>query len=253
MSNSQVTRRRFLRESTGPLALVAADSAVASLPHGAASGHAEPTSASAERGIIAAGPPREPVEAGLQLLRTGGNAIDAAVAAALAESAVNPNVSGLGGSGAMMIYLAAQRRCLAIDYNTRAPAEVDEQVFAAVLTSMLPDRRWRLRDAGWSPYELMTVPGCPAGLELAVRRYGRKQWPEVMAPAIAALDRGLFIHERLAHELPGMIARCDDDQARNLLTVKGRAPPAGRSLAVTGLQRVIPPVGRPRAGLVLPR
>ena len=130
----------------------------------------------AERGVVAAGPPSAPAEAGIQMIREDGNAIDAAVAAALVESAVNPNVSGLGGSGGLVIYLADERRCTAIDYNTRAPAKTHDRVFDGVLDSLSSDRTRRLRDAGWSPYQLMLVPGCIAGLELAVTRYGRKTW-----------------------------------------------------------------------------
>lgn len=164
------------------------------------------------------------------MLQDGGNAVDAAVAAALVESAVNPNVSGLGGSGGMVIYLAGEQRCLAIDYNTRAPESTHEQALASVLDALTPDRRRRLLDAGWSPYQLMLVPGCIAGLDLAVRKYGRKAWRDVAAPALEALDGGLYVHERLARELPGLIKRAPDDETRGQLTIDGRTPRLGERL-----------------------
>ena len=192
----------------------------------------------AQRGIVAAGPPAEPAEAGIRMIREGGNAIDAAVAAALVESAVNPNVSGLGGSGGMVIYLADERRCTAIDYNTRAPAKTHDRVFDGVLDSLSPDRTRRLRDAAWNPYQLMLVPGCASGLELAVKRYGRKTWSEVVAPALESIHDGLQVHERLARELPGLIAKREADEARSLLTIDARAPRLGERLPLKPFLRV---------------
>ena len=192
----------------------------------------------AQRGIVAAGPPSAPAEAGIRMIKEGGNAIDAAVAAALVESAVNPNVSGLGGSGGMVIYVADECRCTAIDYNTRAPARTHDRVFDGVLDALSPDRRQRVRHAGWTPYQLMLVPGCVSGLELAVERYGRKTWREVVAPALDSLDGGLQVHERLVRELPGLIARCETDEARSLLTVDGREPRLGERLPLRPFVRV---------------
>jgi len=130
----------------------------------------------------------------------------------------------------MVVYLAKEQRCLAIDYNTRAPAHTHERAFAPVLDSLARDRTRRLLDAGWNPCQLMIVPGCLAGLELAVCKYGRKTWREVAAPALEALDGGLYVHERLARELPGLIKRAPDDEARRLLTIDGRAPRLGERL-----------------------
>ena len=184
----------------------------------------------AEHGIVAAGPPSEPAEAGLLMLKEGGNAVDAAVAAALVESAVNPNVSGIGGSGGMMIYLASQQRCFGIDYNTAAPAQADDRFLESAYRSLAPNRRAQMMAAGWNAHQMMIVPGCVAGLHLAVSKYGRRTWREVAAPALEALDGGLYIHERLARETPGMINGCDTDEGRRLLTIDGQPPRLGERL-----------------------
>jgi len=151
------------------------------------------------------------------MLEAGGNAVDAAAAAALVESAVNPNVSGLGGSGAMVIHLAEQERCTVIDYNTRAPAAVGRDALYPCLDAMVPNRRARLREAGWDAHRLMLVPGCVAGLHLAVTKYGRLPWSRVVAPAIECLRDGLCIHERLAAELPCLLGPLTDVERRHLV------------------------------------
>lgn len=176
-----------------------------------------------------AGPPAEPAQAGLRILEVGGNAVDAAAAAALVESAVNPNVSGLGGSGAMVIYLAERERCTVIDYNTRAPAAVGRDALCPCLDAMAPNRRARLREAGWDAHQLMLVPGCVAGLHLAVTKYGRLPWSQVVAPAIECLRGGLHIHERLAAELHGLLGPLTDAERRGLVG-DGPLPKLGERL-----------------------
>ena len=68
-------------------------------------------------------------EAGAEILRAGGNAVDAAVAASLVGSVVNPASAGLGGGGFMVIYLAQEGRAHALDYRESAPGEAHRDMF----------------------------------------------------------------------------------------------------------------------------
>ncbi len=132
------------------------------------------------RGIVASAHPLA-AEAGIAMLRAGGNAVDAAVAAAFAVGVAEPNASGLGGEGMMVIRLAATGETIAIDYRSTAPA-------AARFADRAPD----------TGYAAAAVPGTVAGLTLALQRYGTRPLAEVMAPAIRIADEGFLASATLA-------------------------------------------------------
>ena len=106
-------------------------------------------------------------QAGAEILAAGGNAVDAAVATAFAITVVEPNASGLGGEGFMVLSLA-DGRDLAIDFRSWAPGRVTLATPASAMTGP----------------ESTCIPGVVAGLTLALREYGTKPLHEVMAPAI---------------------------------------------------------------------
>jgi len=120
-------------------------------------------------------------QAGVDILKAGGNAVDAAVAAAFAVGVVEPNASGLGGEGMMVIYLAKSRKAVAIDYRSAAPAAAS---FPQGLPSTGP--------------AAVAVPGTVAGLCLALERYGTMSLPQVLAPAILLASDGFAISSTLA-------------------------------------------------------
>ncbi len=120
-------------------------------------------------------------DAGVAMLRAGGNAVDAAVAAAFAVGVAEPNASGLGGEGLMLIHLASTGTTIAIDYRSTAPP-------AATIESRPPD----------TGYGAAAVPGTVAGLTLALERYGTQPLRDVLAPAIAIADRGFVASPTLA-------------------------------------------------------
>lgn len=120
-------------------------------------------------------------EAGTQILAEGGNAIDAAVAAAFALGVCEPAASGLGGQTMMLIHLARKRRTFALDGSSRAP----NRTSLAALS-----RETRLRS-----YKATTVPSTPAVLDYTLKRYGTMNLKQVLTPAIEYAKNGYFISE----------------------------------------------------------
>ena len=131
--------------------------------------------------------------AGLEVLREGGNVVDAAVAVSFVLGVVEPDASGLGGYGQMLVSLAAMERPALIEFMTRAPEE-------ATLGNGALSRR------GASPPDgpmLVNVPGTLAGMELAFKKYGshRVTWADVVTPAIRAAEQGYIVSDGLATTL----------------------------------------------------
>lgn len=127
-------------------------------------------------------------EAGLEILRRGGNVVDAAVAVSFALGVVEPDASGMGGYGQMMLFLEGMERPVAIDFLTRVPE-------AATLAN-----RDLLDADGDLPTDgpvLVNVPGTVAGMELAYRTYGSGgiPWEDLLGPAISLAESGFVLDE----------------------------------------------------------
>ncbi len=120
-------------------------------------------------------------QAGVNIMKAGGNAIDAAVAAAFAIGVVEPNASGLGGEGMMVIYRSDKKTPTAIDYRSAAPA-------AANYPSGIPA----------TGHAAVAVPGTVAGLASALKLYGTMKLEKVMAPAIKLAEEGFLVSPTLA-------------------------------------------------------
>ena len=132
-------------------------------------------------------------EAGVEMLRKGGNAVDAAVAASFAISVIRPQSTGIGGGGFFLLYLAKDQEHLTIDFRERAPLKATQDMF--------------LRGGKAVP-ELsrngplaVAVPGLVAGLVEVQQKYGTMPLPEVMAPAIRLADEGFPVYPQLAEAI----------------------------------------------------
>ena len=136
-------------------------------------------------------------DAGASILRKGGNAVDAAVATALAMAVTYPGAGNIGGGGFMVI-APKTGSPVAIDYRERAPLASTAGMY------LKPDGTtdYSLTAAGWlAP----GVPGTVRGLELAHKKFGKLKWAEVVAPAIE-LARGFRVSANFARDLNGMLA-----------------------------------------------
>ena len=151
-----------------------------------------PGEARSPGGMVSSATP-EATNAGLIVLRDGGNAVDAAVAVGFALAVSYPQAGNVGGGGFMVIRMA-DGRTTAIDFRERAPAAATRDMFLDSSGNFLPERaQLGALAAG--------VPGTPAGLLLALEHYGSKSPADVLRPAIQLADSGFTVHPRLHSDL----------------------------------------------------
>src|SRR6267154_5690572 len=131
-------------------------------------------------------------EAGIEVLKRGGNAVDAAVAVAFALAVVEPAAGNIGGGGFMLIRLADGKTTF-LDYREVAPAKATRDMY------ITKDGKLD-KEASVIGYRSIAVPGTVAGLTLALKSYGSMNLADVMAPAIGLAENGFPISKRLAHE-----------------------------------------------------
>lgn len=142
---------------------------------------------------------------GARILAAGGNAIDAAVAAAFAASVASPHNCGPGGYGGhMVIALAKTGRVTAIDFNSAAPKAMRPDLFLDKHGRVNTD----LLNYGWLS---AGVPGTLAGLQLALNRYGTMELRDVMAPAVDLAKNGFAITPGMAAALRAAAAHLKSD------------------------------------------
>ena len=132
-------------------------------------------------------------QAGVEILKRGGNAIDAAVATAFALAVVEPSAGNIGGGGFMLVRLADGRTAF-LDYREVAPGKAARDMYIGADGKL---------DAAASVigYKAIAVPGTVAGLELALKTYGKLKLAEVMAPAIHLAEDGFPVSDELARQL----------------------------------------------------
>jgi gamma-glutamyltranspeptidase/glutathione hydrolase len=133
-------------------------------------------------------------DVGVAVLKSGGNAIDAAVAVGFALAVTHPFAGNLGGGGFMTIRLADGRTTF-IDFRERAPGKASRDMYLDANGKPTRDSIEGWRSSG--------VPGSVRGFDLALSKYGRKKWAEVIAPAIELASKGFPVSYALAEQLRG--------------------------------------------------
>lgn len=151
----------------------------------------------AEHGMVVA---QEKISAqvGADILRRGGNAVDAAVATGFAMAVTYPRAGNIGGGGFMVIHSAERNEDITIDYRETAPAATTPQIFLGA--DGKPDAA-KSRDSALG----VGVPGTVAGLALALEKYGSGQFTlaQLLEPAIAIARDGFVVSDDIADTLPG--------------------------------------------------
>ena len=134
-------------------------------------------------------------QAGVEILKRGGNAVDGAVAVAFALAVVEPSAGNIGGGGFMLVRLADGRTTF-FDYREVAPAKATRDMY------IKPDGTLD-KELSVLGYKSVAVPGTVAGLELALKTYGKLKLADVLAPAIRLAEDGFPASEKLARQLDG--------------------------------------------------
>ncbi len=188
------------------------------------------------RGAVATAHPAAS-EAGAAVLRAGGNAADAAVAAAFALSVAEPQSSGIGGGGLALVYVAREDRVYAVDFRETAPAAATKDMF---LVDGKPDPL-RSRCGGLA----VAVPGAMKGYAEIARRFGRKPLPELVAPAVKLAREGVPVG-RLTARAASAERSCllQDPTGASTFLVRGEPPVPGSLLVQKELAATLRLLGR---------
>jgi gamma-glutamyltranspeptidase/glutathione hydrolase len=156
--------------------------------------------------------------AAMAVMAKGGNAVDGAIAAALALGVVSPSQSGIGGGGFALVYSAKDRKVTVFDFRESAPAQYSREV-------LWPDNpgargsRWDFHGVNGG---VVGVPGEPAGLELLSRRFGKLSLAQDAAPAVDLARNGFY-----AGQLTADVVAAHQDRVRASPTLLSDFMPGG--------------------------
>jgi gamma-glutamyltranspeptidase/glutathione hydrolase len=157
----------------------------------------------AEHGLVVAVSP-EGADVGLAVLKKGGNAVDAAVATALAQAVTYPAAGNLGGGGFMVVFPGNGTEPMVIEYRETAPAAATATMFA--------------KNNYWFGHKVVGVPGTVRGLELAHQKFGKLPWKDLVLPAVGLAEEGFVLDATMAASLNGIVdASTDFPELRRVL------------------------------------
>jgi gamma-glutamyltranspeptidase / glutathione hydrolase len=137
-------------------------------------------------------------EVGMEVLRAGGNAVDAAIATGFALAVVHPTAGNIGGGGFMVIRFP-DGRTTAIDFREKAPLRSHPEMFVDPATGEYSSRIHH------NSHVAVGVPGTVAGFDYAHRQYGTGEWPRLVQPAVTLARDGFDMTPALARSLRGVL------------------------------------------------
>ncbi|KAE9525318.1 gamma-glutamyltransferase [Testudinibacter aquarius] len=133
-------------------------------------------------------------QVGLDILKQGGNAVDAAVAVGFALAVVLPNAGNIGGGGFMVVYDARTKQSVALDFREMAPLKATRDMYL--------DQDGKVVDGkSLFTHFAVGVPGTVAGMEHALKKWGTMSLAQVIAPSIELADKGFVVSETLGKTL----------------------------------------------------
>jgi gamma-glutamyltranspeptidase/glutathione hydrolase len=168
--------------------------------------------------------------AGVEILKAGGNAVDAAVAVGFALAVTSPEAGNIGGGGFMVIRMA-DGRTAALDYREMAPRGATREMFT--------DSASRANKASEQGARASGVPGSVAGMLTAHAEFGRLPLARVMAPAIRLAEKGFTVDSALAHSIAGEQGRIARFGGGKLFLPGGKPLAPGQKLVQPALARTL--------------
>lgn len=225
-------------QRTGAQPQPAAPAAYESIAPEAQTGRAEKAAVIASRYMVSSANPLA-AQAGAQIMAEGGSAVDTAIATALVLNLVEPQSSGIGGGGFMLVWDAEAKKLRAFDGRETAPAGVDRKLFYDAVGKKKPFLDAVVGGAS------VGVPGLLRMFELAHGAYGRLPWAMLFDPAIRMAEQGFAISPRL-HDLLARDSRLRDNAtARDLFyQADGSPKPVGSLLVNRALAETLRRVAR---------
>ena len=173
---------------------------------GAAGG--ERLDVTAARGVVTSASPLAS-RIGVDVLKKGGNAFDAAVATAFAISIAEPGLSSIGGGGFALLYNAKEKKTYAIDFRDKAPAKAHEHFYEFNEKGRIKNNA---KATGWYS---VAVPGNVAAMEAIHTRFGSKKWSDLVLPAARLLEQGVPVNSTLYEFLLNALGRIERSPSKD--------------------------------------
>lgn len=170
---------------------------------------------------------------GLEILKQGGNAVDAAVATAMAISVAEPFSAGIGGGGFLLLRLEETDQMIALDFRERAPLKADSRLYLDAEGQVIPR-------ASIDGHRAVAVPGTIAGLQAIHQKHGRLPWQTLLNPAIKLAEEGFVVSDR-THRIIRLRqkALAANPAAREIFLIKGQPLAVGSRLIQTDLAKTL--------------
>ena len=178
--------------------------------------HTSRSAVMATGGMVATGQPLA-TQAGLEVLRQGGNAIDAAIAANAMLGLIEPMNCGMGGDLFAIVWDAKTKQLYGLNASGRSPYATSVEYFTSRGMKAIPGRG----PLSWS------VPGCVDGWDTLLRRFGTRSLAQVLEPAIAYAERGFPLPEILGADWSGAAQGLSERPSCSCYLPGGKAPGKG--------------------------
>jgi gamma-glutamyltranspeptidase/glutathione hydrolase len=169
-------------------------------------------------------------EAGIEILKAGGNAVDAAVATGFALAVTFPSAGNIGGGGFMNIRMA-DGRSMTLDYREMAPLASSRDMYV--------DANGKLTNKSTVGYLASGVPGSVAGMSEALRKYGSFTLAQVMAPAIRLAEQGFMVDSQFSRGIEGGRRAITPFEGKAVFFPGGEAAKPGTRLVQSDLARTL--------------